>query len=225
MNEERVRVTPFGELSQDVKDSFFERANWHVHGDVWGSWTRVRDLRYGTIEHVLVEDGTHAYDKINIRLIPGAYVVLVRMNPQSKAEFYLTKELRVLLPDEQGNRGTVYLDTVPQGVIRTWTNESPEEAARREVRQETGYEPIGLVYLAKTYLTPANSDTVHHFFLGLVPYTQKQGEQQLELGEHIQKGEWLSYQELLPRYKALKDGIAKQAFADAFDVLRPELLR
>lgn len=220
---ERVIVTSFSELPEGVRNSFGMRANWQEYPRDGGGWTTIRDSKYGTIEHVLVQDGVHIYDKINIKLIPGAYVVLVRINPQGKAEFFIPRELRVLLPDAQGNRGTVYLDTVPQGVIRTWTNESPQEAARREVRQETGYDPVGLVYLAKTYLTPANSDTVHHFFLGLVPYTQHAKDQQLEAGEHIQKGVWLTYSELMPRYKALKDGIAKQAFADAFDVLRREL--
>lgn len=68
-----------------------------------------KDPEYGSINHVIVvRDGIPRFDKIDIALDPGAYVLPVRINPEGKAEFLIPQELRVLLPDETGKRGSVH---------------------------------------------------------------------------------------------------------------------
>lgn len=127
-----------------------------------------KDPEYGSINHVIVvRDGIPRFDKIDIALDPGAYVLPVRINPEGKAEFLIPQELRVLLPDETGKRGSVTLLNVPQG--RILPGEKPHEAARRELKEETGHEAGGLIGLEKMYFAPSNSSAPMYFYMGIVP--------------------------------------------------------
>lgn len=56
---------------------------------------------------------------------------------------------------------------VPQG--RILPGEKPHEAARRELKEETGHEAGGLIGLEKMYFAPSNSSAPMYFYMGIVP--------------------------------------------------------
>ena len=74
----------------------------------------------------------------------------------------LTKNREVVLI-EQFRHGTenVILE-IPGGLIDE--GEKPEIAARRELTEETGFEPQEMIYLGKSYPNPAiQSNTIYHY--------------------------------------------------------------
>lgn len=60
--------------------------------------------------------------------------------------------------------GRVLLE-IPAGTLDP--GEAPEDCARRELAEETGYRPGRLIPLYKTYLAPGYSSEMLHCFLGL----------------------------------------------------------
>lgn len=54
------------------------------------------------------------------------------------------------------------LDEIPGGAVDK--GESPEQAARRELREEVGYDSDNFEYLGKAYVN-AWENTVHHYYL------------------------------------------------------------
>ena len=56
------------------------------------------------------------------------------------------------------------LDEIVAGIIE---NESPEDCARRETREESGYELEKLVFLSKFFPSPGVSSEIIHLFLGI----------------------------------------------------------
>ncbi|RLC04457.1 MAG: ADP-ribose pyrophosphatase [Deltaproteobacteria bacterium] len=56
-----------------------------------------------------------------------------------------------------------YIYEIPAGTMDS--GESPEQCARRELEEETGYEATRFVPLGKTYLLPAYSDEISYIYL------------------------------------------------------------
>jgi ADP-ribose pyrophosphatase len=75
----------------------------------------------------------------------------------------LTEEQKLLLVRQFRYAVDQYLWEVPAGHIAT--GESPEETARRELVEETGYRPRRVEKLAAIYPSPGFSDEIMHIFL------------------------------------------------------------
>ncbi len=190
-----------------IGDSWpLKKANWAVTTESWGyldrstaSWTKISDERYGTIVHLKVvntETG-NAYDKIDLQWSPAAFVVIYRKN-EGRTEFLLPSEKRILLKDENGEQGNVYIRNIPQGLVKTWQNETPEEASLREVKEETGLVPINLRRMQDIYFDAANSSTAMPFFLAEVENKKHEYNQNLDETEDIcvGEGDWFAIEDI-----------------------------
>lgn len=194
-------VVPFSDLSQGELDSI-ERFNWVAVGSdglITPTWSQVKDERYGTIRHIAVKnDETGAtFDKVELDWSPAAFVVIYRRN-EDKTEFLLPSEKRILLKDENGEQGKVYIRNIPQGLVKNWQDETPEEAALREVKEETGLEPISITRIQDIYFDAANSSTAMPFFLAEVENRKHGYNQYLDDSEDIRVGEgdWFSIEDI-----------------------------
>jgi ADP-ribose pyrophosphatase len=117
---------------------------------------------------VVLPDGEH--QEYHVFEVPDAIVVVP-----------VTKEGSIVMIGQyRYPHGKTHWE-IPAGRIDA--GESPEEAARREVREETGFEPARLVPLPGFY--PANGITAHwaHAFAGLD--CEEKGEQELDPSERI----------------------------------------
>jgi ADP-ribose pyrophosphatase YjhB (NUDIX family) len=218
------KIISFRDLNPQQKKHLAEGANWKVDGEK-GDWNTIIDPRYGIFQHVVVidESGEVKYDKVNLRWTSGVYVATVRINPEGKAEFLLPSERRILLRNNNGQQGDVFVDGIPQGIIKEWAGELPHKAALRELIEETGYAPTSLVFLGNIALNPANSETEQPFYLAHIPYIQTPEVQILEESETIHtQDRWFTWRDIQGR--PWKDGITVIGLALAQRVLKPELL-
>jgi ADP-ribose pyrophosphatase len=87
---------------------------------------------------------------------------------------------RILLINQFRYPARGFILEIPAGVLKP--GESPEECAKRELEEETGYVPGRMTYLGGFMLAPGYCDEVIHVFLArdLVP-----GKQELERSEVI----------------------------------------
>lgn len=217
-------IVPFSKLPEEDQKTLGDSANWKVDGRN-GTWNNIVDSRYGTFQHVAItdENGGVKFDKVNLCWTPGVYVVAVRINHDGKAEFLLPSERRILLRDEKELQGNVFVDGLPQGIIKVWAQEKPAEAARRELREETGYEPPDLVFLGNIAFNPANSESEQPFYLAHVPYVQIPKAQTLEESETIHtNNRWFTWNQIQGR--PWRDGITIIGLSLAQRILKPELL-
>lgn len=198
------QIVPFSQLSDQQRKSL-TRINWvsHTKGDdspPIPDWTQVVDSRYGTLRHVAVVDDEKGtiFDKVDMEWSPAAFVVVYRNN-NGRIEFLLQNERRVLLKDENGVQGNVFIRNIPQGLVRTWQDEMPEEAALREVKEETGVTPKSIQKMRDLYFDAANSQTSMPFFIAEVDPDEIQTYQQsLDPGEviRVSKEDWFAVEDI-----------------------------
>lgn len=202
--ENSIRVVPFSELTQEeLERHFSQRMNWVVEGldgEVITRWARGVDPTYGAFEHVAIindEKGT-AFDKVNFTGL-GVFALIYRENPETDSiEFLLPRERRPLLRDEGGIQGNVEIINMVQGNIKSLDGETFEDAARREIKEETGQEPEELILMRRVYWDAANSESAHPVFLARVS-NAKVYNQQLSDTEKISVGErnWMTLDQII----------------------------
>jgi len=98
----------------------------------------------------------------NLEMIrhPGAAAVLPLLDPISNPD------PRVILIHQFRHAADGYVWEIPAG--RLDPGEAPEDCARREMAEETGYTAGRLDHLASVYTTPGFTDEVIHLFAGPV---------------------------------------------------------
>lgn len=196
------KVVPFGELSAEERLRLI-RVNWCVQTASSAEirdWDKVVDARYGILQHVAIinTDTDQIYDKVDLVWSPAAFVVVYRKK-DDRIEFLLPSERRVLLKDEQGVQGNVYIRNIPQGLVRVWQGETTDQAALREVKEEVGIDPKSIQKMEDLYFDPANSSTPMPFYLAEVDANElQQYIQSLDETEDIEVGEedWFAIEDI-----------------------------
>lgn len=119
----------------------------------------------------------------NGQVIPAFYV---NEYPDWVNAFCLTEEGKVLLV-RQYRHGSNSIETeLPGGVSEA--GESPEEACRREVQEETGYTFQTWKALGKVSANPSTTNNLTHFFLATGG--KRTSEQKLDASEDLEVLEW-----------------------------------
>src|SRR5262245_37070789 len=77
----------------------------------------------------------------------------------------ITPEGRLILTREYRHGAGAVLTALPAGTFNP--DEHPEQAARRELREETGYTGGRFVAMARSFANPANQTNTVHPFLAL----------------------------------------------------------
>jgi GDP-mannose pyrophosphatase NudK len=111
-------------------------------------------------------EGQKQEHKAEIYFRPDAATVLLYDN--ERETFLLTKQFRIA--SFLNGNSTGYLTEACAGLIDD--GESPEETAKREVREELGYEIDNLVKAGAVYTSAGGITEYVHLFLA--PYTNKQ---------------------------------------------------
>ena len=115
----------------------------------------------------------------NGAIVPKFYVTEY---PEWVNAFCITKEGQVLLVKQyRHGTGTVAVE-LPGGVAEK--GETMEEAVRREVVEETGYEFAHFEYLGKISANPSTTNNYTHMFLATEG--EKTGEQKLDETEDVE---------------------------------------
>ncbi len=111
-------------------------------------------------------------------LIPDYYVLEY---PDWVNVIALTEDSQVILVRQYRHAAGEEVLEIPGGVIEK--GEAPEDAARRELLEETGYEFDKLEFLSELYANPATATNKTHCFLATGG--RKTSEQTLDKGEEI----------------------------------------
>src|SRR3989344_498017 len=215
--QEGQRRVPFSELSEGEFAQVHEKGTWlnrsSMSRDENVAWDHINDPGYGKAEHVAVFRGNEfLYDTIDIDWKPAAFIVVYREN-NDRIEFFLPNERRVLLKDDEGNQGGVFIRNIPQGLIKE--RETPEDAAIREVKEETGLAVISIKSMGNVAQDAANSQTEMPYFLAEVKKGTKSYYQSLETSEEIRASEddWFTLEEILQQIVEQKKRCGKSLAA------------
>lgn len=217
-----VNITSFLDLPPEEVAAYRNKANWMVvfpKGETRGDWLYLEDkfIRIRT-HHLKVEWDGKLFDKRNSQEW-GAFVLPMRVGPDNIAEFCLPYERRVLLRDENGSQGGVFINNIPQGGIKP--GESSREAAIREALEETGRKLTDTLLIGRTNLHVFDSESVQDMFLGLVSEQDSVVAQKLDSTEELEE-KWHTFKEL--DEIDLIDGKTEAMLRKVFRVLHPGLL-
>lgn len=147
--------------------------------------TEFREVRQGTLRWLINRETirNEATGETITRAIirhPGTCVIVPFLTDE---QILLMRQYRYSIDRE--------LWEVPAGMLeareehqRAVPMETPEECARRELQEETGYQAKQLTKVAEAYATPGNNDGLMHFFFAC---DLVQREQSLDVGEIIRE--------------------------------------
>lgn len=86
-------------------------------------------------------------------------------HPGGVAILALDNDSRCALVQQYRHPIGIVTTEIPAGKLDKLPNETPEHAARRELREETGYVADSMISLGKVYPSPGLLDEVLHLFL------------------------------------------------------------
>jgi ADP-ribose pyrophosphatase len=124
------------------------------------STTRLYSGRVFDVDLDTVEFPDESTGQLEMIRHPGAAAVLPFLDPPSSAD------PRVALIYQFRHAADGYVWEIPAG--RLDPGESPEDCARREMLEETGYTAGRVDHVASIYTTPGFTDEIIHLFAGEV---------------------------------------------------------
>lgn len=127
--------------------------------------------RQVVVKHFQTEDG-----------MQHQFTTMYAEHTRCCASIALTKDKKVVVAYQFRPGPEQWFYDIPGGAVEN--GEDPESAARRELREETGYEPGSMVYLGKD-CHDAFANTTWHYFLAL-DCTKHPDGNQLEHNEIVQ---------------------------------------
>ncbi|MFN2457584.1 MAG: NUDIX hydrolase [Chitinophagaceae bacterium] len=115
----------------------------------------------------------------NGKIIPAFYI---NEYPEWVNAFTLTKDNKVVMVKQYRHGiGEIGIE-LPGGVAEK--DETPEEAVKREVKEETGYEFESFTYLGKICANPSTTNNYMHMFLATEG--EKVAQQELDVTEQVE---------------------------------------
>jgi ADP-ribose pyrophosphatase len=157
-----------------------------------------RQIYEGKIVNLRVDKVSSLNGKIKIREIvrhPGAAAIVPLMNDEDGDE----RKVDVLLVEQYRKAVGKRLLEIPAGLLEE--GESPEECARRELIEETGFQALQLDKLIQFYPSPGFSTEIIHIFKATSLDKMGEGESDLQV-------KFVSLSELLMKIRKgeIKDG-------------------
>lgn len=190
-----------------------EKADLQIDGSD-SPFTRVNSRDgFVNFDRMMVEsDGQILFDKLKVDPSAGAFVMPIRVSPEGRSQFLLVNEWK----DTLGK----YIPNIIQG--RTRDNETPEDAARRLVRDEGGHTAEDLILMGRQVFDSAYMDKDQPYYLATIPYDQERAPLNLKKYEEIEILPWMSLEEI--RRLAKKDGKTNLGIYLVQNLIRPDLL-
>jgi ADP-ribose pyrophosphatase len=118
-----------------------------------------------TLSSEIIYDGRIVHLQVRqVRLPDGRETIRELIEHQGAAAIVAVDESEHVLLVKQFRTGTQsILHEIPAGLLEK--GENPQDAAIREMREETGYRPLSIESLGAIYLSPAFSTEYVHLFL------------------------------------------------------------